>query len=449
LIAAIGAAWFLASGWLLVGMAEWLDVGQGPVATRYVLVLGGDVNSRPFAAAELVKQGWCQQVLLIATVRRDATRHELVPLQHDVAAEILRRQGVPADAIARIPGNVASTRDEAEAAKRFLDSHPTGDCTVVTSFYHTRRARWIFGQLLGDTAGRVHFFSAPPEGFDAQNWWRDARGFEAITSEYLGLVSYAVRFSRFWQVIFAGVPLALFGSFVWRARMRAAGRSAQSDDGAASPSRRARIPARKWLVAVLVLGLVWIGHAAILQSFAGLLVAESPSPNADCLVLRTFDGQNPDGDRAYRVAAELLGTGKVKRVVLLESEVPRSVAIGAAPPFTQLAKQELQLERVSLDAIDVITTHAGDQRQEVSEFGKWMAAHPKTRVLMAVGRTTSRSLRWEIDRNMDAAESARVGLLALPDREFDETNWWRSYRGVKSVVVDAVMTMYVVLVEGD
>ena len=78
-----------------------------------------------------------------------------------------------------------------------------------------------------------------------------------------------------------------------------------------------------------------------------------------------------------------------------------------------------------------------------------MAAHPKTRVLMAVDRTQSRSWRWKIDRYMGAAESARVGLLALPDREFDETNWWRSYRGVKSVVVDAVMTMYVVLVEGD
>ena len=168
LVIALVAAWLLSGERVLVAMAEWLDVGQGPVASRYVLVLGGDVNSRPFAAAELVKQGWCQQVLLIATVRRDGTRHELVPLQHAVAAEILRRRGVPADAIARIPGNVASTRDEAEAAKRFLDSHPTGDCTVVTSFYHTRRARWIFGQLLGDTAGRVHFFSAPTEGFDSR-----------------------------------------------------------------------------------------------------------------------------------------------------------------------------------------------------------------------------------------------------------------------------------------
>jgi uncharacterized SAM-binding protein YcdF (DUF218 family) len=58
---------------------------------------------------------------------------------------------------------------------------------VVTTGYHTRRARRTFRQVLGADAARVRFVAAPTDGFDETNWWRSEQGVRCYLTEYVKL----------------------------------------------------------------------------------------------------------------------------------------------------------------------------------------------------------------------------------------------------------------------
>jgi uncharacterized SAM-binding protein YcdF (DUF218 family) len=94
---------------------------------------------------------------------------------------------VPEETIILLPGAAASTADEARALAEFLDAHPGGSVAVVTSAYHTRRARLIFGRALGERAGAVRFVGAPSDGFGATDWWRTEQGLSTYGTEYVKL----------------------------------------------------------------------------------------------------------------------------------------------------------------------------------------------------------------------------------------------------------------------
>jgi len=43
---------------------------------------------------------------------------------------------------------------------------------VVTTDYHTRRARAIFRREVPQNLAELHFVAVATDGFDADNWWR-------------------------------------------------------------------------------------------------------------------------------------------------------------------------------------------------------------------------------------------------------------------------------------
>src|SRR5262249_42458958 len=153
-----------------------------------VFILGGDADTRPFAAAALIRSGWARQALIAPTAPGpDDRSHE------ELLREILVRRGVAADAVIELSGEVASTRDEARVLRRFLEKHPGHSVAVITSDYHTRRARSIFTAQLGDCTGQVHFVAAPTERFTAANWWHYEQGWKMYIAEYIKLISTAGR----------------------------------------------------------------------------------------------------------------------------------------------------------------------------------------------------------------------------------------------------------------
>ena len=106
--------------------------------------------------------------------------------------QVLLKRGVPAEAIVLLPGEVNSTADEARALKRYLEEHAGRRVAVVTNDYHTRRARWIFRNEIGDRAADLAFFGAPTDDFDAHDWWRSETGFRCYSDEYVKLLAYLV-----------------------------------------------------------------------------------------------------------------------------------------------------------------------------------------------------------------------------------------------------------------
>jgi uncharacterized SAM-binding protein YcdF (DUF218 family) len=178
----------------LPAVARFLDVSDPPSRTEYVMVLGGGPQTRPFVAAALVRCGFADRVLLAAARESWDQREGVALADHEVCRRVLVKLDVPEESVIVLPGECASTYDEAQALAEFARRHPLSTFTVVTSSYHTRRTRYIFRKALGELASQVQFLGAPNDGFDETNWWRDEAGFAAYTSECLKLVFYLLRY---------------------------------------------------------------------------------------------------------------------------------------------------------------------------------------------------------------------------------------------------------------
>jgi uncharacterized SAM-binding protein YcdF (DUF218 family) len=151
------------------------------------MVLGGDSHMRPLLAARLYESGLADGVLVPASAG-------FTDMHHDPMCLALLRKGVREQAIVVMEHRVANTRDEALALEEFLAFHPDARVAVVTNHYHTRRAKWIFDQVLGPQAHNVFFVSAPVKEFTLANWWESESGTGTILLEYRKLGYYFVRY---------------------------------------------------------------------------------------------------------------------------------------------------------------------------------------------------------------------------------------------------------------
>jgi uncharacterized SAM-binding protein YcdF (DUF218 family) len=199
---------------LLPLAAYWLDVGEKPRKADYVLVLGGDGNSRPFAAAAFLKAGLARKALVCDPAPSADVEDGILPPDGELAVQVLSSRGVAAENILRLGKEVGSTHDEARALATFLESEPESRVLVPTSAFHTRRARWIFRRILGRGIDRVTFVSLPSDGFRMEAWWRTDQGFSAIVSENLKFAFYLFRYSRLPYVLAAaGIALAILARY--------------------------------------------------------------------------------------------------------------------------------------------------------------------------------------------------------------------------------------------
>jgi uncharacterized SAM-binding protein YcdF (DUF218 family) len=192
LTAAVGL--YLGRAYLLAWAGGFLDVSQPPQAVDYAMVLGGGEDTRPFVAAALYQAGLAKGVLVAAMKPSEEFEDGLTLLGQETVHKILIQRGVPSEAVTTLDGQSATTYDEAHALRRFLKQHPQATVAVVTSDFHTRRARMIFRKALGEQASQVLFVAAPTDGFSWKNWWRSPDGFQMYIDEYLKLAFYKLAY---------------------------------------------------------------------------------------------------------------------------------------------------------------------------------------------------------------------------------------------------------------
>jgi uncharacterized SAM-binding protein YcdF (DUF218 family) len=184
----------LARAELLTGAARLLTVDNATPGADYLVVLGGSVEDRPFKAAALYRDRYAPKVLLFEYPRDARQDRGGMLSQTDLYRRILELEGVPAAAVETTPGVVRTSLDEAQALKRFVQSHQVARVIVVTSAEHTRRARWAHQRVLESTGVIVQTAAARREDFDETNWWLRDDGVLAYLHEYLKLPFYLVRY---------------------------------------------------------------------------------------------------------------------------------------------------------------------------------------------------------------------------------------------------------------
>jgi len=148
-----------------------------------IIVLSDDnfFADRSTRAAELFRQG--KAPLVIASGRRlrpNAGISEL--MEHD-----LIERGVPRDRILRAQHDADSTREEAEALLRLTRQKKWRSLIVVTSNYHTRRARYIFHKIFPQEV-EIKIASARDGDFDPDQWWMKRKSVKELTREWLAML---------------------------------------------------------------------------------------------------------------------------------------------------------------------------------------------------------------------------------------------------------------------
>lgn len=158
---------------------------EDPVTKADMIVpLAGEWH-RLIKAAELYKAGVAPKVVLsnsrirppsrIDKIREDMGLPRTPP--REFRHRLMIHLGVPADAMADFGNGHISTSEEAEAFRAFIKKNATSEqatqplrVILVTSPYHTRRARLTFRDAMPDIRFSV---TAPPERRLEPQWWKD------------------------------------------------------------------------------------------------------------------------------------------------------------------------------------------------------------------------------------------------------------------------------------
>lgn len=216
---ALGAAWKLRAR-VLPAMLWWLDVGEEPCEGDCAMILAGAENTRPWRCAALYRAGLVRRVLVTRVATSLEAAERLVPRREEINRRVLLHCGVGPEAIELIGHDCTNTFQEAEALGDFLETSPQHRILVVTSSFHTRRARWAMRQALKGRDVRVVVVSAPEGRIAPHNWWHTREGFDLVVAEYFKLAFYTVRYGWGGYCLAAGAVLVV-GLCWWRRRRRA------------------------------------------------------------------------------------------------------------------------------------------------------------------------------------------------------------------------------------
>jgi len=175
-----------------------------------------------------------------------------------------------------------------------------------------------------------------------------------------------------------------------------------------------------------ILGAVWLGKGAILRGAARLLIVEDPLVRPDYVWSCEADG-------AYDRAGALLRKNPKLRILIVENHPNRLVQAGVLPNGEEVARRQFIARGVPRGHIEIIPGEACNNRQEVRLMAQWLTSHREKQVLVLCDRFHSRYQRSVFDRLLQPEEAAAVRIQAVPDRRFDETNWWKSRIGAKEL----------------
>lgn len=165
---------FIAESWVV----------EDPLNKADALIVLSDDNfyaDRATRAAELFREG--KASLVVASGRRLRPTAGVAELmEHD-----LIERGVPKDKILRVPQDGDSTVEEAETLAKLAKAKKWHSAIVVTSNYHTRRARYIFRRVFPQSLD-VRVASARDADFDPGAWWEKRKSTKLFVREILGMM---------------------------------------------------------------------------------------------------------------------------------------------------------------------------------------------------------------------------------------------------------------------
>jgi uncharacterized SAM-binding protein YcdF (DUF218 family) len=105
----------------------------------------------------------------------------------DLMTRDLSARGVPALALLVEPHTAADTLEEAQVMRGLVAAHGWRRIIVVTSNYHTRRARYIYRRVMPSGVS-VSVAAANDSQYDASSWWQSRAAIKIFMHEFAGML---------------------------------------------------------------------------------------------------------------------------------------------------------------------------------------------------------------------------------------------------------------------
>ncbi len=209
----IGLVLYLARGPILRGVASAWIVDDDLQKAQAIVVLGGDdrAGSRLKYAFQLYKDGRAPRLVLSGPPLRDYF-HE-----SELMAREARELGVPAEHLILAPTAADSTLEEALALRPVLAEHNFRNIIVVTSNFHTRRAKLIFVDVYRPRGTIVRVSASPDVRFDPKTWWQSREGRKYL---FLDLLKWSYTWWELWTLPEEGESKGQSGEVRWGSASR-------------------------------------------------------------------------------------------------------------------------------------------------------------------------------------------------------------------------------------
>ena len=179
---------------VLAGLATAWIVNEPLAKADAIVVLGGGLEYRPFAAARLFREGVSQRILVTQPELSPTAQAGLVVPEFDLARQLLLTNGVAPGAIQALGTNVTSTRDEALALAAWVRLNHARSVLIPTDVFHSRRVRWIFSRALRGTGTQVHVAAIEPTRYQSTNWWQHEEGLIGFQNEVVKSAYYHLKY---------------------------------------------------------------------------------------------------------------------------------------------------------------------------------------------------------------------------------------------------------------
>jgi uncharacterized SAM-binding protein YcdF (DUF218 family) len=157
-------------------------VEDPPVHSDAIIIFGDDnfYSDRAERAAEIFRQGWAPHIVASGRYLRPYISIA------DLMQRDLKERGVPGEAIIPVAHHAENTLQEAGALAPIIRQNQWHRILIVTSNFHTRRARYICERVFPQGT-EIRTEPARDADYDPDSWWKTRLGIKLFFHEGMGM----------------------------------------------------------------------------------------------------------------------------------------------------------------------------------------------------------------------------------------------------------------------
>jgi uncharacterized SAM-binding protein YcdF (DUF218 family) len=172
------------------------DTPTPPPADAIVVLMGDSRGERGKKTLDLYTQGKAPLIIVPDDKPVFFDHLNITRSDSDLYRTYFQGSSLPPNAVIYLQGcNNTSTVEEAICINNYLKAEKPSvkSILLVTSWYHSKRAHWVFEKFL-DPNIIVHSVDAPLNGGYSQKWWANESSFIAVFEEYLKFTYWHFKF---------------------------------------------------------------------------------------------------------------------------------------------------------------------------------------------------------------------------------------------------------------